>query len=152
MNNLHFNESFLLPRLASFAVILLITSCQSTPACPPTVVTPQYLKVVPSKIVPEVLSIVEPTPVEIEINNRRVKVDRLIDGPLCNDHLEGTVYVSCDVQVLEWKDQPLFFKDCDFTVEPDTIVYVADHNNAQYYNGCSCHTSEDLTHESFSPN
>jgi len=152
VNHFLLNEAFLFPRLVSLGIILMMTSCQSKPVCPPVVGTPQILKVKPSEQVPDPLSSVGSTPVEIEINNRWVKVDRLIEGSLCNDHLAGTVYVGCDVQVLEWIDQPLFLKDCDFSVEPGTVVYVADHNNASYYNGCSCHTGEDLANESISPN
>ena len=91
---------------------------------------------------------ITPTPLEIEINYRTVYVDRIIEGPLCNDHLEGTVSIGCDVQVFEWAEKPLFFKDCDLSVEPGTIVYVADHNNAPYYNGCSCHTDEEPIQDS----
>jgi hypothetical protein len=69
-------------------------------------------------------------------------VDRVVSGPLCNDRWQGTVYVGCEVQVLEWSETPLFLKDCDLTIEPGTVVYVADHNDAAYYNGCSCHTGE----------
>jgi hypothetical protein len=68
-----------------------------------------------------------------------------VSGPLCNDRWEGTVYVTCDVQVAPWDEEeenPLFFKDCDLEIEPGTIVYVADHNDAPYYKGCSCHTGE----------
>jgi hypothetical protein len=52
------------------------------------------------------------------------------------------VYVTCDVEVLPWEAQPTFLKGCDLSIEPDTIVYVADHYDAPYYNGCSCHTEE----------
>ncbi len=70
-------------------------------------------------------------------------VDRVVEGPLCDDHWQGTVYVGCGVQVKEWSEKPLFLKDCDLTIEPGSVVYVADHNNAAYYNGCSCHTTEE---------
>jgi len=55
------------------------------------------------------------------------------------------VYVTCDVQVLEWKDRPTFLEDCDLVIEPGTVVYVAAHNDAAYYNGCSCHTGGDVS-------
>jgi hypothetical protein len=67
-------------------------------------------------------------------------VDQVISGALCNGDWSGTVYVACDVQVLAWEDQPTFLKDCDLSIEPGTVVYVAYHNDAPYYNGCSCHT------------
>ena len=86
-----------------------------------------------------------PTPSLIEMGGKTVEVDRVIHGPLCNDTWSGTIYVACDVQVAEWTEEegPAFLQDCDLTIEPDTIVYVAAHNNAAYYNGCSsCHTRE----------
>ena len=78
----------------------------------------------------------------MEIAGRMVSVDKVVEGPLCNDTWRGTVYVTCNIQVYEWKEQPLFLKGCNLTIEPGTVVYVADHNNTAYYNGCSCHTGE----------
>jgi hypothetical protein len=69
-------------------------------------------------------------------------VDKVVEGPLCNDVWSGTVYVSCNVQVVAWVEEPVFLKNCYLTIEPGTVVYVAYHNNAAYYNGCSCHTEE----------
>ena len=71
-----------------------------------------------------------------------MEVDRVIRGPICTDTWRGTVYVACDIQVREWVDDPTFFQDCDLTIEPETIVYVAAHHDAAYYKGCSCHTGE----------
>jgi len=71
-----------------------------------------------------------------------MKVDRVVTGPLCNDRWKGTIYVGCDVQVMEWEETPLFLKDCDLSIEPGTVVFVAYHNDEPYYNGCSCHTGE----------
>lgn len=86
--------------------------------------------------------VAELTPVQI--GRKTVEVDRVISGPLCNDHLRGVVYVSCDLVLKEWADQPDFLDGCDFTVEPDTIIYVASHNDSAYYNGCSaCHLNEE---------
>jgi len=82
------------------------------------------------------------TPVRMEIGGRTIMVDRVVEGPLCNDAWSGTVYVTCNVQVLAWEDQPTFLRDCDLAIAPDTVVYVAYHNDAPYYNGCSCHTGE----------
>lgn len=79
-------------------------------------------------------------PVKVEINGKMMAVDKVVTGPLCYDNWEGTVYVACDVQVLKWEKTPLFLKNCNLSIEPDTVVYVAYHNDAAYYNGCSCHT------------
>lgn len=83
-----------------------------------------------------------PTPAWVEIGRKNILVDKIVEGPLCNDSWQGVVYVGCNVQVLRWQDQPLFLKDCRLDIEPGTVVYVADHNNSAYYNGCSCHTGE----------
>lgn len=82
----------------------------------------------------------------VEIGGKQMLVDKVVSGPLCNDTWQGTVYVTCDVQVAKWNEDenPIFLKGCNFTVEPGTIVYVAAHNDAAYYNGCSCHTGEEL--------
>jgi hypothetical protein len=71
-----------------------------------------------------------------------VLVDKIVAGSMCNDTWRGTVYVTCDVQVSEWENEPLFLKDCNLSIEPGTVVYVAYHNDTAYYNGCSCHTGE----------
>jgi hypothetical protein len=79
----------------------------------------------------------------VQIGSNEIEVDRVIHGPICNDVWEGVIYVSCDVQVEEWNedDGPFFFDNCDLTVEPGTVVYVASHNNTAYYKGCAvCHT------------
>ncbi len=49
------------------------------------------------------------------------------------------MYVTCNVQVYPWEEQPTFLKDCNLTIEPDTVVYVAAHGDEPYYKGCSCH-------------
>ena len=88
-----------------------------------------------------------PSPVMVEIKGKMMTVDKLVDYPLCNDSWSGTVYVSCDAQMamaeLDADENPLFFKGCNLNIEPNTIVYVAAHNDAAYYKGCSCHTGED---------
>jgi len=81
-------------------------------------------------------------PAQVEIGGRTVTVDQVVDGPLCDGAWSGTVYVTCDVQVLPWEELPTFLKDCDLEIAPDTVVYVAYHGDAPYYNGCSCHTGE----------
>ena len=87
------------------------------------------------------------SPSEVEIKGKVTQVDMLVDYPICNDNWSGIVYVNCEAQVadaeLDDRDNPLFFKGCDLTIEPNTVVYVAAHNDAAYYKGCSCHTGED---------
>ena len=82
----------------------------------------------------------------VEIAGKEVEVNRVIHGPLCNESIQGTVYIACDVQVAAWSEHPDFFKNCDFNVEPDAVIYVAYHQNAAYYNGCaSCHSVSGTT-------
>jgi hypothetical protein len=75
-----------------------------------------------------------------------MEVDKVVDYPLCNDDWSGTVYVSCEVRVAEAEvdanANPLFLKGCNLNIAPNTVVYVASHNDAAYYKGCSCHTGE----------
>ncbi|MGB8982698.1 MAG: hypothetical protein WCC12_12550 [Anaerolineales bacterium] len=82
--------------------------------------------------------------IEVIIQGRKMKVDKLVDYPLCNDNWSGAVYVGCSVQVaeaeLDAQSNPLFLKGCDLNIAPNTVVYVAAHNDAPYYKGCSCHT------------
>ncbi|MBM3123802.1 MAG: hypothetical protein FJZ87_01875 [Chloroflexi bacterium] len=120
-------------------ITLFLAACQPEPACPATLGSPQYLT--PS----ELMELPPPSevyhgPTEVEIAGRMMRVDQVITGPLCRGTWKGMVYVACDVQALEWEEEPLFLKDCDLTIEPATVVYVAAHNDAPYYNGCSCHT------------
>lgn len=123
-------------------VLPLLAGCQSAPACPPPSGTPDYLIVPPPTAIPISARGLAPAPVAVEIGGRTILVDQIVRGPLCNGTWGGTVYVTCDVQVLPWDDQPTFLKGCDLSIEPDTIVYVADHYDAPYYNGCSCHTAK----------
>jgi hypothetical protein len=81
-------------------------------------------------------------PAQVEIAGRTVTVDQVVNGPLCDGAWSGTVYVTCDVQVLPWEELPAFLEDCDLEIAPDTVVYVAYHGDAPYYHGCSCHTGE----------
>jgi len=84
--------------------------------------------------------------VNIEIKGKLTEVDKLVDYPICNDDWSGVVYVSCDAQVaeaaLDADENPLFFEGCALNIESNTVVYVAAHNDAAYYKGCSCHTGE----------
>jgi len=82
------------------------------------------------------------TRVLVEIGGKVVEVDRVVEGPICNESWSGTIYVGCELQVVEWDGKPTFLKNCEFSVEPGSIVYVAAHNDTAYYKGCSCHTGE----------
>ena len=81
-------------------------------------------------------------PVTVEIGGKQMKFDRLVEGPFCNIKLSGKVYVGCDIQIFEWDKEgnPVFLKDCDFSVEPGSVIYVGRHNNAIFKKGCACHT------------
>jgi hypothetical protein len=120
--------------LLGLALPLLSGCGGSSPACPP--------KVSPAPNATE--SQAEPSlaPTRVEIAGRTVTVDQVVHGPLCDGAWSGTVYVTCDVQVLPWEEVPTFLEDCDLEIAPDTVVYVAYHGDAPYYNGCSCHTGE----------
>ena len=87
------------------------------------------------------------TPVTVEIKGKLMEVDNVVDYPICNDDWSGVVYVTCDAQVaeaaLDADQNPLFFQGCELNIEPNTVVYVAAHNDAAYYKGCSCHTGEE---------
>lgn len=132
--------------LIALLMLLLPSACQSQPSvCPPVTGTPRYLDLA------QLISLTPtpgppPTSMPVEIGGKQMLVDKVVSGPLCNDTWQGTVYVTCDVQVAKWNEDenPTFLKGCNFTVEPGTIVYVAAHNDAAYYNGCSCHTGEEL--------
>jgi hypothetical protein len=132
---------FLLFILAGIAMVVL-SGCQAKPsACTAQTGTPNYLTV-PSDQLPTSVPASNTFPVAVEIAGKTILVDRVIDGPLCNDTWSGTVYVTCKFQVYPWVDQPTFLKGCNLSIAPGTVVYVAYHNDAAYYNGCSCHTGE----------
>lgn len=86
----------------------------------------------------------EQAAIEIRVRNRPVRVDQIVHGSLCDAEWSGTVYVDCDVTVPEWDPEqaPTFFEGCDLTIEDNTVVYVAYHNDEAYYTGCSCHFEE----------
>ena len=129
-------------------LLLIMTSCQrNNTVCPPeTGVEEPKLKLAD-------LLLVTPEPgqnlldVEVQIGRKMILVDKLVSGPVCNDDWSGTVYVGCDAQVAEAEldadANPLFFEGCNLNIEPNTIVYVAAHNNEAFYKGCSCHTGGD---------
>jgi len=105
--------------------------------------TPVYLTVLPT---PAPLMTPtpgpSPTPILVNIGGKMIAVDKIVEGPLCNDTWSGTVYVSCNVQVMAWDKRPDFLKGCSLTIAPGTVVYVAAHKDVPFYNGCSCHTGE----------
>lgn len=127
--------------LAAFILCILfylLAGCQDpAPVCPPMTGTPSYLVDSPEKL---------PTPtttsgdLSVKMGRTELKVNKVVEGALCNDTWTGTVYVACDVQVYPWVEEPTFLKDCQLNIEPHTVVYVAYHNNTAYYTGCSCHT------------
>ncbi len=124
--------------LLCFALVAaLAASCSSRTSTSPTPAdTPKYLTVRP-----ELLPMPTPVsaPVQVEIGGKPVLVDKVVEGPLCNDTWSGTVYVTRNVQVYPWEGQPTFLKDCHLAIEPGTVVYVAAHGDKPYYKGCSCH-------------
>ena len=127
--------------LICFALLLVASACQPVaPICPPdsvTFVSDSSQFSLPSS--PDL----SPSPEQVEINDKTMSVDDVIHGPLCNSQWSGTIYVACDLQIIEWQEDPTFLKDCSLSIEPGTVVYVAAHNDAPYYKGCSCHTGED---------
>jgi hypothetical protein len=130
---------FILPAIA----LLFLSACQEQEsACQWATGTPRYMTTFSSESFPTGSIKPSPAPVEVEIGGRTIFMDKVVEGPLCNETWSGTVYVTCNVQVYPWNEQPTFLKNCNLSIAPGTVVYVAFHNNAAYYNGCSCHTSE----------
>ena len=117
---------------------LLLVGCEAKRSCPEGSFT--YLDDV-SQFPPDTSASLTPQKTEIEIRNKTITVDRVIEGPLCNDTWEGTVYVGCELTLQKWEIKPFFLSNgCELDIKPDTVVYVAAHNNAAYYKGCSsCH-------------
>jgi len=74
--------------------------------------------------------------IEVLIRGKNMQVDKLVDYPLCNDNWSGIVYVSCDARVAEAEldadSNPLFLKGCNLDIAPNTVVYVAAHNDAPF--------------------
>lgn len=86
---------------------------------------------------------VQLNPQQIEVKNKMIDFDHVVTGQLCNNHLEGMVYIGCDIEIYAWENKSNFLDDCSFTVDPKAIIYVAAHNNTAYYKGCdSCHISD----------
>jgi hypothetical protein len=117
--------------------ILLVAACSST--CPPESITQVSDIGSLSPAVQTADSASSSTPTLVEIKGNMLEVNRVIEGPLCNDTWSGTIYVSCDIQVAEWEEKPTFLESCDLNIEEGTVVYVAAHNDKKYSKGCSCH-------------
>lgn len=116
------------------SMLFLITACKQEPTpstSSVTYMTPPF----PTRVSDEPPA----NPVEVTIKGKTMLVDRVINGPICNDTWRGLIYVAADVQVAVWEEEPTFLRDCDLIVEEYTIVYVAAHNDAQFNKGCSCH-------------
>ena len=122
---------------------LTLAGCQpSQPVCPPPAGTPERLAAPAPTALPAAGPDQPAGLIPVEIGGRTIAVDQIISGPICNGAWSGAVYVTCDVQVLPWEGQPTFLEDCELSIAPDTVVYVAYHSDAPYYNGCSCHLGE----------
>ena len=124
---------------------LFLTACERTnTVCPTDEGTPQPALQLVDLIKESPPALTTNGPTQVEIQGRMTEVDKVVNYPLCNDDWSGRVYVSCDVQVadskLDAQENPLFLKGCDLKIAPNTVVYVAAHNDAAFYKGCSCHT------------
>lgn len=125
--------------------LLFLSGCErNQTVCPPVDGTHQVTLQLADLIQSLPPTPVSSGPIQTVIQGREMEVDKLVDYPLCNDDWSGTVYVSCDVKVAEAEldadSNPLFLKGCNLNIAPNTVVYVAAHNDAPYYKGCSCHT------------
>jgi len=120
-------------RLILLSIPLILAACGMKSVCPDgavTYLTPPY---------PTAVSDLSHHPQLIEINGQEVEVDRVISGPVCNDTWEGTIYLTCDVQVPAWEEDPFFWQDCNLNIDDNTIIYVEAHKDQEYNGGCSCH-------------
>ena len=127
--------------LIYLSLLLFASACQpATPICPPDSIT--YISDSSQFSLPSSPDL-SPSPEQVEINGKSMSVDDVIHGPLCDSQWSGTIYVACDLQIIEWQEDPTFLKECSLSIEPGTVVYVAAHNDDPYYKGCSCHTGED---------
>jgi hypothetical protein len=129
--------------IITLSTFILVACARENTVCPPDNGTQQ-----PAPNLAELIESTNPPtpsePILVEIQGNKMKVDRVVDYPLCNDDWSGTVYVSCQAQVAEAEldadANPLFLKGCNLKIAPNTVVYVAAHNNAAFYKGCSCHS------------
>lgn len=135
-----------LAMLALVMLLLLASACQAAQVCPEGSVT--YVDDLALLRTPTLPASTDPKPEPslVKIAGKETAVDRVITGPVCDDVWSGKIYVGCNLRLAQWKNgsKPDFFKNCDLKIEPDTVVYVAAHNDAAYYNGCSCHTGGEL--------
>lgn len=125
--------------IITFFAILLLTACMDARSlCSPGEIQYRERSNPFSSLEGQTLN-----PQQVEIKGKMLDFDQVITGQLCNNHLDGTVYVGCDIEIYSWEKASNFLDGCDFSVEPGTIIYVASHNNTAYYKGCSsCHMSE----------
>ena len=130
------------------SLLLFLSACERTK----TVCTPEESTSQTTLLLTDLIKATPPqasssTPIQVKIQGKVMEVDKVVDYPLCNDEWSGTVYVNCEAQVAQAKmdadANPLFLKGCNLNIAPNTVVYVAAHNDAPYYKGCSCHTGED---------
>jgi len=140
------NRSQILFLFLPLIITISLTACErSNTICAPEATAKPTLELTELLMTPVRDSATNP--VTVEIKGKMIEVDKLVDYPICNDDWSGVVYVSCGAQVAEAEldadENPLFFKGCNLNIEPNTIVYVAAHNDAAYYKGCSCHTGEE---------
>jgi hypothetical protein len=70
---------------------------------------------------------------------KSVEFDEVIRGVICEDQWSGTVYVTCEIEIPAWKENPFFLQDCPISIDPNTTVYVEAHRDKSYHDGCSCH-------------
>jgi hypothetical protein len=135
------------PVMLALVLLLLLTSaCQAADVCPERSVT--YVDdptLFHTQALPASTDLT-PEPSLVKIAGKEQVVDRVITGPVCDDVWSGKIYVACNIRLVQWKNggKPNFFKNCNLKIEPATVVYVAAHNDAAYYNGCSCHTGGEL--------
>lgn len=116
-------------------VMLGLTACKPD-VCPEGSIT--YLD--DASMFPTEEELVKVGPEDVQIGSRTITFDRVVHGPVCNDTWTGKVYVACDITLQKWEEKPKFLEGCNLVVDPDTVVYVAAHNNAPYYKGCKeCH-------------
>ena len=122
-----------LPCLIWICLGLLLAGCKAE--CPPErIAYIDDLSLFPAKDTAN-----ENAPTWIEIRGKQVQVDRVVSGPVCNDTFEGTIYLTCDIQIPSWERDPFFFQACDFEVAEDALIYVEAHRDKRYDKGCSCH-------------
>jgi len=118
--------------------VLLIASCLPTP--PPELLYTRTPQPAPASTSTMALD-TDPsaTPAMVEIGGRTVSIDKIVDGMLCDDVWSGTIYVTADVRVNPWVDEPAFLRECILEVRAGTVVYVAAHPGETFYKGCTCH-------------